>query len=65
MENFLLIDDCEGYNTILDKILASSTKQAQKYFDNQGWVLGTVIAETDYMHEMQQSQMEMALELGN
>ena len=64
MENFLLIDDYQGHVTILDKCLASSTKSAQQIFDNRGWVLGDVIAEADYMHEMKQSQMEMSLELG-
>lgn len=64
MEKFLLVDDCSGTTGILDSCLASSTKQAQKIFDNRGWVIGEVLSEADYIAERQQSQMEVSLELG-
>lgn len=64
MEKFLLIDDCGETTGILDSCLASSTKSAQTIFDIRGWVIGEVLSEADYIHERQQSQMEMNLELG-
>lgn len=64
MEKFLLIDDCNETTSILDSVLASSIKSAQKHFDNQGWMIGEVLSEADYIHERQQSQMECSLELG-
>lgn len=60
MENFLLVDDVE----ILDICLSNSVKQAEKTFDNRGWVIGEVMSEADYIAERQQSQMEVSLELG-
>lgn len=64
MEKFLLVDESGETTCILDTVLSSSIKSAQKHFNNQGWMIGEVMSEADYIHERQQSQMEVSLELG-
>ena len=64
MEKFLLVDDCGGTTGILDSCLASSISSAQKIFDNRAWMIGELMSEANYIHERQQSQMELSLELG-
>ena len=64
MKKFLLIDDCGETTCILDTVLASSKASAERHFDNQGWIIGEIMSEEDYIAERQQSQMEVSLELG-
>ena len=55
MENFWLIDDDD---TILDRCLTSSVKEAQQIFDNKGWVIGQVLSEADWMNDQLLNNLE-------
>lgn len=58
METWLLVDDFNGTTAILDRCLASSREKAQSTFDGDGWVIGEVISEADYIVELQLNTFE-------
>ena len=58
METWLLVDDFNGNTSILDRCFTSSKQKAQSIFDGDGWVIGEVISEADYLIELQQNQLE-------
>lgn len=53
MEQWLLVEDFNGKSCILDRCFTSSKEKAQSAFDGEGWVLGNVVSEADFLLEEQ------------
>lgn len=58
MEQWLLVEDFNGKSCVIDRCYASSRKSAQSQFDGEGWDIGEVISEADFLIELQQNTME-------
>jgi hypothetical protein len=58
MEQWLLIEDFNGKCVILDRCFTSSKEKAQSAFDGEGWILGYVVSEADFLLELQLNSFE-------
>jgi hypothetical protein len=58
METWLLVEDFNGKSCILDKCFTSSREKAQSAFGGDGWVIGEVISEADFLAELQLNSFE-------
>lgn len=58
METFVLVETFNDNFIILDRCLASSIQKAQSMFDGEGWMIGEVMSEADFMHELQLNAFE-------
>ena len=58
MEQWLLVEDFNGKSCVIDRCYASSKQSAQSQFDGEGWAIGKVISEADFLIELQQNAME-------
>lgn len=54
MKKYLLIDE----GTILDTIICLSEEQAEYYFTSEGWVIGEIVEEQDYLNELKLNSFE-------
>lgn len=63
MQKYLLIDD-DGHQgvCILDEVIASSKESAIAHFDIQGWVVGEVMTESEYIESCKNEADLNALE---
>lgn len=52
MKKYLLIDEFEGTPTIIDTIICLSKEEAEYYFSSEGWVIGEIVEEQDYLSEL-------------
>ena len=49
MQKYLLLDDNGQGVCILDEVIASSEESAIAHFDNNGWIVGEVMTEVDFI----------------
>lgn len=49
MQKYLLIDDDGQGVCVIDEVIASSKESAIAHFDIQGWVVGEVMSENEYI----------------
>ena len=51
MEQWLLVENFNGKSCVLDRCFTSSKEKAQSIFDGDGWVIGEVISEADFLRK--------------
>lgn len=61
MKKYLLVDSIEGQG-VLSETIASSARVAQSDFDKEGWAIGTVISEEEYLKDLKNECELNALE---
>lgn len=52
MEKWLLVDTSTKKWIILDSCLTTSREKAQSAFDGDGWIIGEVMSEADFLNEV-------------
>ena len=50
MQKYLLVDDNGQGVCILDEVIVSSEESAIDHFDNNGWIVGEVMTEVDFIN---------------